>query len=173
MPAHQSQCMQCRQTRITRCNSIRTLACKDFHYGVNLHYKHRFMKPQASHCMNTSSQISVKKDVNYTCDCEYVIYQQWATSNWRPWMCSSCSSTMGQWCVARLADYPMDKIKISGRWVHEFHLWIRTTHTSTALLGHFTTLPIYSTLARPVISDIGGRIHSHITMQFLGFLIIT
>ena len=57
---------------------------------------------------------------------------------WRPWICSSCSSTMGQWCVARLADYPMDKIKItaSGRWVQEYHLWIRTTHTNTALLGH-------------------------------------
>ena len=67
---------------------------------------------------------------------------------------------MGQWCVATLVDYPK---KISGRQIQEFDLCTRPPIPQQPLLatGLFTPLayllhwPIYSTVAHPMISDIG------------------
>ena len=92
------KCMQCRQTGITRCNSIHTLACKHFRYGGNdrvIHvYTRQIHKAPSSSLYEyffCEKKISIlKSQLKSSYDCEYVIflikdkgmikfYQQWAT----------------------------------------------------------------------------------------------
>ena len=63
-----------------------------------MHYKHRFMKPQASHCMTTSSSIlkSQLKRMLISDMWLWICHLSTMGYYWRPWICSSCSSTMDQ-----------------------------------------------------------------------------